>query len=95
MYKQMINLAPGETLQLDWDKNYANFSIYLNGQPVGSFPDKSSLKLGHRFNLPGDGQRQITVILAEQGLQVWYNGIDIVSGMKSGDSDHFDNAAKY
>lgn len=89
MYKQTVILSPGETLQLEWGKNYADFTIKQNGQLIGFFPDKASLKLGSRFNLIGDGQRQITVILSEQGMEVWSNEVDLLSGMKSGESNPF------
>ena len=36
MYKQTINLGAGATLQLDWGKNFADFTIKQNGQLVGS-----------------------------------------------------------
>lgn len=93
MYKQIVNLAPGEMLQLDWGKNYRDFSICLNGQLLGSFPDKAALKLGHRFNMPGD--REITVILSNQGLEVWHNGTDLLSGLKTGFVDHFKRATQF
>ncbi len=93
MYKHTIQLAPGETLQLDWGRNFSNFLVYLNGQLIGSVPDKSTLKLGRRIDLPGN--RYLMIILADHGLEVWYEGTDLLTGMKSGTSDHFSNAANF
>ena len=95
MYKQTARLSPTEVLQLEWEDHYANFRIYLHGQLVASFPDKASLKLGNRFALPGDEPREINVLLADGGVEIWHNGMDLRSGLKSGETDHFTNAANY
>lgn len=93
MYKQTVNLAPGEMLQLDWGKNYRDFSVYLNGQLLASVPDKATLKLGRNFSLP-DG-RQFTVLFSQHGLECWHNGTDLLSGLPSGFVDHYGIAVKF
>lgn len=90
-YTHHILLAPGESLQLEWGRGYTNFSIRLNGRLLGTIPDKASLKLGQRFDL--DANRYITVILAWHGLELWYAGTDLLSGVKTGTPDPFSNAA--
>lgn len=95
MYKQTVSIAPGELLQLDWGRNYQDFYLYFNGEPIGFFEDKAELKLGKRFDLPGEGHRQVMVLLADQGLEVWYNGVDLVSGVRSGSVDLYGRAVNY
>ncbi len=95
MYQQTARLSPTEVLQLEWGANYTDFRIYLHGQLVGSSPDKESLKLSKTFALPGDDPRKITVLLADGGLEIWHNGVELRSGAKNGEKDHFMGATNY
>lgn len=93
MYQQIIELSPTETLRLNWERNYTFFTVYLNGQIIGSIPDKATLKLGKNIKLPGN--RQVMIILANNRLAVWQNGVDLASGTPSGTVDHFGNAVLF
>jgi len=90
MFEQTIALSSNETLRLNWEKNYANLVIYLNGQPIESIPDKAALQLGRTFRLTDN--RQFIVILSNNNLAVWHNNMDILNNVKSGTYNHFSNA---
>lgn len=87
MFQQIIELSDTETLQLTWRKNYENLSISLNGQLIGTIPNKATLKLGRSFKLPDE--RQFIVVLADNRLAVWHNNLDLLSGVESGKRDYF------
>lgn len=82
MYKKTIDLTPNERLLLTWQKHFAAFTISCNGQILGSFPDKASMKTGANFDLPGG--RKVFVILQGGRPAVWLDGTDLITGTQSG-----------
>lgn len=48
--------------------------------------------MGKTFALPDN--KKIVVILTSGELEVWCNGKELLSGLASGESDHFGNASK-
>ncbi len=92
MHQQTVTIGPFDLLELEWEEDFMNMTIKRDGSVIGSFVDKDELKLGRRFSLPD--QRQITVIYTEFGLEVWLNGVELVSGGKSGSVEGFANAVK-
>lgn len=92
MNQKIVTLSPGETLVIEWAQNWSNLSIRQNGALIGTVQDKLELKGGRTFSLP-DG-RKITVLVSDYGLEVWHNGVELVSGTQSGSVDGFGSAFK-
>lgn len=92
MNQKTIMLGPGQTLVVEWDKNWSNLSVRNNGVLIGRVADKVELKGGRDFLLPDGGV--IKVLVSDYGLELWHNGVELVSGTKSGEKDHFGSAFK-
>jgi hypothetical protein len=92
MLQRKIQLSESELLTLRWDKAWTSLLIKFNNTDVGSFADKSSLETGKWILLPNG--KQLLVRLVKQELEIWDGSNELVSGLKSGESDHFANAWK-
>jgi hypothetical protein len=92
MFQRKIQLSESELLTLRWDKAWTSLLIKFNNTDVGSFADKSSLEAGKWVQLPNG--KQLLVRLVKQELEIWDGSNELVSGLRSGESDHFANAWK-
>jgi hypothetical protein len=92
MLQRKIQLSESELLTLRWDKSWKSLLIKFNNTDVGSFADKASLETGKWILLPNG--KQLLVRLVKQELEIWDGSNELVSGLKSGESDHFANAWK-
>jgi hypothetical protein len=92
MLQRKIQLSESELLTLRWDKSWTSLLIKFNNTDVGSFADKSSLETGKWILLPNG--KQLLVRLVKQELEIWDGSNELVSGLRSGESDHFANAWK-
>jgi hypothetical protein len=92
MLQQKIQLSESELLTLRWDKAWTSLLIKFNNTEVGSFADKASLETGKWILLPNG--KQLLVRLVKQELEIWDGSNELVSGLRSGESDHFANAWK-
>lgn len=92
MYQKTINLSPTETLSIEWERKYTNLNIRKNGALIGSIQDPNELKTGRRFSLPEGGE--IMVLVTNNGLELWHNGKELVSGLTSGKADDYGMAYK-
>jgi hypothetical protein len=92
MLQRKIQLSESELLTLRWDKAWTSLLIKFNNTDVGSFADKASLETGKWILLPNG--KQLLVRLVKQELEIWDGSNELVSGLKSGESDHFANAWK-
>lgn len=92
MLQQKIKLSESELLTLRWDKSWASLLIKFNNAEVGSFADKASLETGKWILLPNG--KQLLVRLVKKELEIWDGSNELVSGLRSGESDHFANAWK-
>jgi hypothetical protein len=92
MFQRKIQLSESELLTLRWDKNWTSLLITFNNTDVGSFADKASLEAGKWVQLPNG--KQLLVRLVKQELEIWDGSNELVSGLRSGESDHFANAWK-
>jgi hypothetical protein len=92
MFQRKIQLSESELLTLRWDKAWTSLLIKFNNTEVGSFADKSSLEAGKWVQLPNG--KQLLVRLVKQELEIWDGSNELVSGLRSGESDHFANAWK-
>jgi hypothetical protein len=92
MFQRKIQLSESELLTLRWDKAWTSLLIKFNNTDVGSFADKSSLEAGKWVQLPNG--KQFLVRLVKQELEIWDGSNELVSGLRSGESDHFANAWK-
>lgn len=90
MYQKTLTLQGNETIVLEWHDDWRQLSIRKDGKLIGSVPGKAELLGGRRFTLP-DG-KTLMVVLADYGLEVWYEGRELVSGTKSGALDGFGSA---
>lgn len=87
MFQKTLTLQGNETIVLEWHDDWRQLSIRKDGKLIGSVPGKAELLGGRHFTLP-DGKK-LMVVLADYGLEVWYEGRELVSGTKSGASDGF------
>jgi hypothetical protein len=92
MFQRKIQLSESELLTLRWDKAWTSLLIKFNNADVGFFADKASLETGKWILLPNG--KQLLVRLVKQELEIWDGSNELVSGLKSGESDHFANAWK-
>jgi hypothetical protein len=92
MYQKAVTISPGETLVISWEQNWSNLSIHKQGVLIGSVKEKADLKVGRQFSLP-DG-RIFMVLVSDYGLEVWHNGVELVSGTQTGAVDGFGSAFK-
>ena len=92
MFQRKIQLSESELLSIYWDKNWSNLNVKCNNQDLGNFPDRASLELGKWLLLPSG--KSILVRLVKKELEVWYDNKELVSGLRSGQSDDYANAWK-
>jgi hypothetical protein len=92
MFQRKIQLSESELLTLRWDKTWTSLLIKFNNTDVGSFADNASLETGKWILLPNG--KQLLVRLVKQELEIWDGSNELVSGLRSGESDHFANAWK-
>ncbi len=92
MFQQKIQLSESELLTLIWAKNWTSLLMKFNDTDLDSFSDRASLEAGKWILLPNG--KQLLVRLVKQELEIWDGSKELVSGLKSGESDHFSNAWK-
>jgi hypothetical protein len=93
MYHKIVQLDNSDQIIVEWENDVSNMTIQKDGTLIGTFIDKEDAKLGRRFTLP-DGC-EFTVVYSQFGLEVWQNGVELVSGGKSSYADGFGYAAKW
>ena len=93
MYQKIVQLDNSDQIMVEWENDVSNMTIQKDGVLLGSFKDKEEARLGRRFRLP-EG-REFTVIYSQFGLEVWQNGVELVSGGKSNYVDGFEDATKW
>ena len=87
MQQKTVSLGRGEWLDISWSDNWSNLSIHQHGQLIGSFQDSAELNLGKKFKLL-NGQDLMVLLRDDNDIEVWYQGKEVVSGIKSGQVDH-------
>jgi len=92
MYQKTVTLDNSDLLLIEWGENLSNMTVKKDGEIIGAFNDKDELKQGRSFLLPD--RRLVTVVYTDYGLEVWQNGVELVSGGKSGYVDGFNSAIK-
>jgi hypothetical protein len=91
-FQRKIQLSEFDLLTLRWDANWANLNVKFNATDLDSFTDKESLQMGKWVTLPTG--KTLMVRLVKEELEVWDGKDELVSGLKSGESDHFAAAWK-
>jgi hypothetical protein len=91
-FQRKIQLSEFDLLTLRWDANWANLNVKFNATDLDSFTDKASLEMGKWVTLPTG--KTLMVRLVKDELEVWDGKDELVSGLKSGESDHFGAAWK-
>jgi hypothetical protein len=92
MFQRKIQLTETELLTLRRNNGWTNLSIKFNNTDVGAFTDKASLETGKWIPLPNG--KSLLVRLVKQELEIWDGSNELVSGLKSGESDHYAEAWK-
>ena len=92
MNQSIIHINASEFIELTWEKSWSDFTILQNGQIIGKIPDKEDLKVARTFRTKSG--KLITPILRDGHLEIWCDGRDLVSGMGSGNQNHFATACK-
>lgn len=93
-HTKTVHLDNNQTVELVWQRGYRYLEIFHQSVQIGKFDDKESLKLGQTFVLADNSQ--VTVILSKQnGLEVWQNGVEQISGLASGQVDFFSRAVTW
>lgn len=84
MAEKTVLLTNGQTLRLTWTKwHLKNLSVYVNDELLWAVENRAALRLGRRLPL-SDGS-SVTVILSDpHGLEVWYNGREMLSDSPNG-----------
>lgn len=92
MNQKTVTLANKALLTIEWGENLSDMVLKMNGEQTGSFNNADEVRQGRSFLLPD--QQQVTIVYTEYGLEVWQNGIELVSGGKSGSVAGFGRAVK-
>ena len=92
MNQKIVSLSTSEKIKVEWMSDWSNMSIHKDGMLIGSVKEKADLKVGRTFMLP-DG-RKMMAVLTNHGLEVWCDGTELMSGMKTGTVDGFGRAYK-
>ena len=87
MYRKIITLDDEKTLVIEWQESWKNLVLKMENNILGSVDTKEELKAGRTFRLPNG--KSCMVVLSDNGLEVWYEGVEMVSGTKSGSTDFF------
>ncbi len=87
MFQKELTLAKGDKLTLQWEHNYHDLRIVHDQQTVAEFPQPNALMGGRRVAL-ADG-RHLTLVVRDGGLEVWSDGVELMSGIPSGGVDYF------
>lgn len=90
MNQTTVQIDASESIQLSWQTGWTNFTIQQNGQVIVNIPTWEELKLGRNFNTAGG--KSVYVIQRKIGLEIWYEGRDLMSGLESGSSNYFQHA---
>lgn len=74
----------GQELRLTWTRwRCKDLSVYFNDQLLWAVESRAELRLGRSLALP-DGSRVTVIWASPHGLEVWYNGREMLSGQVSG-----------
>jgi hypothetical protein len=92
MYQQIVTLQDTDTLVLEWEEYWHDLTVKKDGKLLATLSDKATLSSGRQVILP-DG-KSILVVLTKNGLEVWYEGRELVSNLKTGKTDHYGIAFK-
>lgn len=92
MFQRKVQISESELFLIRWYKDWSNLSIKLNTTEIGSFPDKAALEMGKWLPLPNG--KTVLVRLVKNELEIWDGNNELVSGLKSGESDYFTTAWK-
>jgi hypothetical protein len=90
MYRKIVKLRSGETLVIEWQESWRHLVVKMDNQVLGNVETWEELKAGRRFQLPNG--KPIMVLVSDYGLEVWHEGVEVVSGTKSGATDFFGSA---
>lgn len=85
-----VHIGDSEFVDLSWETNWKNLTIRQNDLEIGAIPDKKTLKVAQAFQTRGG--KTITVLLRNDQLEIWCNGMDWVSGMATGSQNDFAKA---
>jgi hypothetical protein len=92
MFKQDIQISDSERITLSWEGGWTHLSMKFNAVEVADFTDKATLEMGKWVNLPNG--KTVLVRLMQDEIEIWDGQNDLVSGLKSGQTDNFKNAWK-
>jgi hypothetical protein len=92
MFQRKVQVSDNELLTVSWHKGWSNLSVKLNNIEIGSFTDKETLTQGKW--LPFTNGKTVLVRLVKDELEIWDGNNDLMSGLKSGESDHHAGAWK-
>jgi hypothetical protein len=92
MFQQKIQMSVSDTLTIRWESNWSNLQIKFNTTDVENITDKSILEAGKWFALPNG--KNLFVRLVKNELEIWDGSEELLSGLKSGQSDQFSMAWK-
>ncbi len=90
MYRKIVKLRGEETLVIEWQESWQQLVVKMDNVVLGNVETKEELKAGRNFRLPNG--KSFMVLLSDYGLEVWYEGVEVVSGTKSGTTDFFGSA---
>jgi hypothetical protein len=92
MFQHKVQLSDSETLSLRWTADWSLLTIKFNTTQLENITDKSVLEAGKWFTLPTG--KNLFVRLVKGELEVWDGTSELMSGLKSGQSDNFGQAWK-
>jgi hypothetical protein len=92
MFQHKVQLSDSEALSLRWTADWSLLTIKFNTTQLENITDKSVLEAGKWFTLPTG--KNLFVRLVKGELEVWDGTTELMSGLKSGQSDHYGMAWK-
>jgi hypothetical protein len=92
MFQHKIQLSDFETLSLRWQSDWSHLTIKFNTTEVENITNKTILEAGKWFALPTG--KNLFVRLVKNELEVWDGSDELMSGLKSGQSDKYGQAWK-
>ncbi len=92
MNQSYIYIGASELIELTWGADWSDFTMLQDGKPIAKIQNKENLKVARSYRT--NNGKIITPLLQNDQLELWCDGRDVISGMKSGRQNGFSTACK-
>jgi len=91
-HQQTITIpSTNESLDLSWDRNWANFTIRQNGRVLCQMKDRKDLRVAGRA-VTQAGKVLVPMLNQDDYLEIWCGGRELLSGAGNGDINYIAKA---